>query len=399
VLATITGALAFILKREGVSILPGSDSYTDSAPQKQKQEQLTKPVEKLESFLQLDPFQIELGYGLVSLADPRRGGDLLERVTNVRKNFAQEMGIIIPPIKLRDNLQLSANEYRFILKGNPIAKGELMPGHWLAMNASQTKYQLKGIPTIEPVFQLPAYWINDVERKNAEINGYTVVDASSVLITHLTETLKHHCHELLSRQDVQALLDNLKSSYPAVINELIPNLLSIGQIQRILQNLLAEGISIKNLVGILEKVADYAPLTKNPDELSEYARKAISHQIVKPLLTETGCLKAITLDPQLEQQIVQGVRQTPNEITLVMDPNLAQYLIESLSKLIQKLLADGHPPLVICSPHIRLPFRRFFEQMFPELTVLSYNDIPPKIEIINAGTIQSQLKPAEMAVS
>ena len=203
-------------------------------------------------------------------------------MTGVRKTFAQEMGIIVPPIRLRDNLQLDSNVYRFLLKGNTIAQGQLMPGHWLAMNAANSKTVLKGMPTVEPVFKLPATWVTDVERKNAEVSGYTVVDAASVLVTHLSETVKRNCHDILSRQDVQTLLDNLKLTNPTVVTELIPAQLNVGQVQRILQNLLAEGISIRNLAGILEKVSDYAAVTKNPDELSENARRALGSQIVKP---------------------------------------------------------------------------------------------------------------------
>jgi len=196
--------------------------------------------------------------------------------------------MLIPPIRLRDNLQLGTNEYRFLIKGNPIAQGQLMPGQWLAMNATNSRVTLKGIPTVEPVFQLPATWVTDVERKNAETGGYTVVDAASVLVTHLAETVRRRCHEILTRQDVQTLLDNLKKTHPAVVNELVPGQLSIGLIQRILQNLLAEGISIRNLAGILEKVGDCAAFTKNPDELSEYARRALGPQIVKPFQTDNG---------------------------------------------------------------------------------------------------------------
>ena len=211
----------------------------------------TFSADPLENLLTLDTLQIELGFGLVSLADTSKGGDLLERVTGVRRNFAQEMGMLIPPIRLRDNLQLGTNEYRFLLKGNPISHGQLMPGQWLAMNATNSKTALKGIPTVEPVYQLPATWVSDVERKSAEAGGYTVVDAASVLVTHLAETVRRHCHEILTRQDVQALLDNLKKTHPAVVNELVPGQVSVGQIQRVLQNLLAEGISIRNLAGIL----------------------------------------------------------------------------------------------------------------------------------------------------
>jgi flagellar biosynthesis protein FlhA len=345
--------------------------------------------EKIESLLSVDALQIELGYGLVNLADTRKNGDLLERVTGVRRTFATEMGVVIPPIRLRDNLQMGANEYRFLLKGQVIAQGNLMPGYWLAMNATNSKVTLKGIPTVEPVFQLPATWITDVERKSAESAGYTVVDAPSVMVTHLSETVRRNAHEILSRQDVQILLDNLKQTHPTVVNELIPAQLNVGQVQRVLQNLLAEGISIRNLSGILEKVSDHAGVTKNPDELSEHARRALGVQLVKPFQSETGQIRAITLDPKLEQQIAQGVRQSPTEIALLLDPKLAQHVMNVLSRHIQKLLADGQQPLVLCAPQIRLAFRRFFESTFADLNVLSYAEVPARIEIQSAAMVQS----------
>jgi flagellar biosynthesis protein FlhA len=359
-----------------------------ASPKEQAEAARKKEPEKLESLLQLDPFQIELGYGLVNLADMSKGGDLLERVTGVRRNFAQEMGVIIPPIRLRDNLQMKPNEYRFLIKGASVAQGTLMPGYWLAMNASNSKNVLKGVSTTEPVFQLPATWITDAERKNAELSGYTVVDASSVLVTHLSETLKRHCHEVFSRQDVQALLDNLKQTHATVVNELIPALLTVGQVQRVLQNLLAEGISIRNLSSILEKVADYAHVTKNPDELAEYARRTLGPQIIRPFQNENGSVRAITLDPRLEQQIAQGLRQSQSELNLVLEPNLARHIIEKLSRLIQQMVSAGQQPLVLCAPQIRLGFKRFFDSAFGELAVLSYAEVPPRVEVQSAGTVE-----------
>jgi len=343
--------------------------------------------ERLEGMLSLDTLQIELGYGLVSLADQRKGGDLLERITGIRRNFAQEMGVIIPPVRLRDNLQLGANEYRFLLKGNQVAKGEILPGYWLAMNATSSKTVLKGVPTVEPVFQLPATWVTDAERKHAEVGGFTVVDAPSVLVTHLSESIKRNAHEILTRQDVQTLLDNLKQTHATVINELIPGLLSVGQIQRVLQNLLSEGVSIRNLAGILEKVSDYAATTKNPDELSEHARRALGAQLARPYQQDNGAIKAITLDPKLEQALTQGVRQSANEVALTMEPRIARHLIERLSKLIQQMISNGLPPVVLCSPQIRLGFRRFFESTFTDLAVLSYAEIPNRVEVQNAGMV------------
>ena len=396
ILACGSAALAYALKKHGVANVQTAGGNSFAAAGELTDGSAAKPAataanshspEKLENLLSLDALQIELGYGLVGLADVRKGGDLLERVTGVRKNYAQEMGVIIPPIRLRDNLQLAANEYRFVLKGNPIARGELMSGHLLAMNATNSKTALKGIPTLEPVFQLPATWITEVERKSAELSGYTIVDASSVLVTHLSETVKRHCHDILSRQDVQVLLDNLKLTHPTVVNELIPAQLNVGQVQRILQNLLAEGVSIRNLAGILEKVSDYTGVSKNPDELSEHARRALGTQIAKPYQSENGALQAITLDPKLEQQIAQGVRQSPTDIALVMEPKLARHVMETLSKFVQQMIAAGRPPVVLCAPQIRLGFRRFFESTFADLTVLSYAELPPRIEIQNTAVI------------
>ncbi|KAF0171835.1 MAG: flagellar biosynthesis protein FlhA [Limisphaerales bacterium] len=370
------GAGAALKTASGAAAKPGAPATSGAAPS-----------DKMESLLTLDTLQIELGYGLVSLADARKGGDLLDRVTGVRRNFASDMGLLIPPIRLRDNLQLGANEYRFLLKGSPMAKGELMPGYWLAMNATNSKAQLKGVPTVEPVFQLPATWITDVERKHAEVSGHTVVDAASVLVTHLSETVRRHCHEILTRQDVQVLLDNLKQTHPTVVNELIPAQLTVGQVQRILQNLLAEGISIRNLAGILEKIGDYAHLTKNPDELSEHARRALGPQLAKPFQQENGSLRAITLDPRLEQQIAQGLRQSPSEISLTMEPRLARHVVDSLSKFVSQMVATGHAPVVLCAPQIRLAFRRFFETTFADLAVLAYNEVPARAEVQTTAVV------------
>jgi len=397
-MSAVIGLLSYSIHRNGMPELnPPSTVGAAAGAHGKKEDAKTgtgaatsadaKTGDKMESLLTLDTLQIELGYGLVSLADGRKGGDLLERVTGVRRNFAQEMGMLIPPIRLRDNLQLGTNEYRFLLKGNPIAQGQLMPGQWLAMNASNSKAVLKGIPTVEPVFQLPATWVSDVERKSAEVAGFTVVDAPSVLVTHLSETVKRHCHEVLTRQDVQVLLDNLKQTHPAVVNELIPALLSVGQVQRILQNLLSEGISIRNLAGILEKVGDFAMHTKNPDELSEYARRALGSQLTKPYQAENGNLRAITMDPRLEAMLAQGVRQSPTEVALIIEPRLARHVIDTLSKVVQQMLSAGHPPVILCAPQLRLAFRRFFENTFADLAVLSYSEIPARVQIQNSAVI------------
>ena len=381
VLAAVSGLLAYTMHRHGaLELSPAGASMNSQAPTKSTEPKPAsagagaataaeaKANDKLEGLLALETLQIELGYGLVGLADTRKGGDLLERVTGVRRNFVQDMGMLIPPIRLRDNLQLAPNDYRFLLKGSPIAQGQLVPGQWLAMNATNSKTPLKGVPTIEPVFQLPATWVTDTDRKSAEASGYTVVDAASVLVTHLSETVRRHCHEILTRQDVQALLDNLKQT---------------------LQNLLAEGISIRNLAGILEKVSDFAALTKNPDELSEYARRALGSQLTKQYQSENGSLRAITMDPKLEQQLAQGIRQSATEVALVVEPKLARHIMEVLSKTVQQMLSTGQAPVVLCAQPLRLGFRRFFETTFSDLAVLSYSEIPPRIQIQNAAVISA----------
>ncbi len=396
-MATVVGLLAYSLNKNGVPELSQSATALAAAGANGKPGDPKNPgaataadakaADKIETLLALDTLQIELGYGLVAMADGKKGGDLLERVTGVRRQFASDMGVLVPPIRLRDNLQLGNNDYRFVLKGNPIAQGQLMPQHWLAMNATNSKAVLKGMPTVEPVFQLPATWVSEVERKNAEVAGFTVVDAPSVLITHLSETVRRHCHEVLTRQDVQVLLDNLKQTHPAVVNELVPGQLSVGQVQRILQNLLAEGISIRNLAGILEKVGDYASLTKNPDELSEHARRALGAQLSRPFQTENGSVRAITIDPKLEAQLSQGVRQSASEVALVIEPRVARHVIDALSRVIQQMLAAGQQPVVLCAPQLRLAFRRFFEHTFTDLAVLSYAEIPARVQVQNAAVI------------
>ena len=398
-MAVLIGLLSYSIHKSGMPELAGMNGASAPAGMNGKPAEAktsiagattaaeAKANEKIENLLTLDTLQIELGYGLIPLADKAKGGDLLDRVTGVRRTFASDMGVLIPPIRLRDNLQLGNNEYRFVLKGNPIASSQLMPQHWLAMNATNSKVALKGVPTVEPVFQLPATWVTEVERKNAEVSGFTVVDAPSVLITHLSETVRRHCHEILTRQDVQALLDNLKITHPAVVNELIPGQLSIGQVQRILQNLLAEGISIRNLAGILEKVGDFAAFTKNPDELSEHARRALGPQLSRPFQSENGSVRAITIDPKLEAQLAQGVRQSASEVALVIEPRLARHVIDSMSRFIQQMLSAGQQPVILCAPALRLAFRRFFENTFNDLQVLSYAEIPPRVQVQNAAVI------------
>ena len=343
--------------------------------------------EDFKKLIDLDVFAIEIGHGLLALADTKQGGDLLSRVTGVRKTLAREKGILVPPVSVRDNLELEANEYRFLLRGKSMARGTVMPGRWMAMNVSGSKVQLRGAPTREPVFGLDAIWIQEDEKKAAELNGYTVVDPSSVMITHLSETLKSIAHLLLGRQDVQTLIDHLKETHPALVSELLPDLVNLGVIQRVLQNLLRENISILNLPLILEGIADFAQLSKVPDDLSELVRRRLGIYFVPELECRPGVIKAATLDPRLEQFLLSKVHRSPTEVGLALDPATAHHLINELSHRTSELVQSGLAPAMIVGAEIRLPLKRFIEPSMPRLTVLAFQELPPSTEIENVGLV------------
>jgi len=344
----------------------------------------TEDVRKL---VEMDIFAIEIGYGLLGLADAKNGGELLARVTGVRKTLAREKGIVVPPVSVRDNLELEPNDYRFLLRGKPMARGQLMPGRWLAMNVSGSKVRLKGVPTREPVFNLEATWIDESEKKTAELNGFTVVDPASVLITHLSETLKVNAHHLLGRQEVQLLVDHLKTSQPALISELLPDLVTLGIIQRVLQNLLRENVAILNQPLILEGIADFASLSKNPDDLSELVRRRLGLYFVPEYECRQGVVRAVTLDPRFEQWLSTKVHRSPTEIGLALDPATARHLIEQITIRTNELTQAGQPAVMVVSTEIRLPLKRFFESSFPRVTVLAYQELPAATEVENAGII------------
>lgn len=344
-------------------------------------------AEEFRRVIDQDVFAIEVGYGLVALADAARGGDLLARITGVRKTLARERGVVVPPISVRDNLELESNDYRFLLRGKVVGRGSVFAGRWMAMNVGGSRVALRGTPCREPVFNLEAVWIEEGERKIAELNGYTVVDSASVIITHLSEVLKSSAHHLLGRQDVQTLVDHVKTTHPALVAELLPDLVNLGVIQRVLQNLLREGVPILGLPLILEGIADFAPSSKNPDDLSELVRRRVGLYFVGEYEARSGVIRALTLDPRLEQALAGRVHRSPGEVGLALDPLLGRHLLEHLSRGVSALTEAGSPVVLVVGAEIRLPLRRFLEPSLPRLAVLAYQELPSSIEVENAGII------------
>ncbi|MEB3196904.1 MAG: flagellar biosynthesis protein FlhA [Candidatus Sericytochromatia bacterium] len=347
-----------------------------------------KGPENVMNLLAIDPMELEIGYRMIPLVDAAQGGDLLERITMIRRQTATKLGLVLPPIRVRDNLQLKPKEYRINLRGIEIARGDVQIDHLLAMNAGMAVGPIDGIPTKEPVFGLPAFWIPESQREEAEVMGYTVFDPSSVVATHLTEVVKQHAADVLTRQDVQALLNNVKTEYPAVVEELYPAIMSAGEIQRVLQNLLRERVSIRDLVPILEALANYGRLTKDTDTLTEYARQSLARAITHQYQNPQGQLPVLTLDPGLEQVLANAVQQTDQGAFVSLDPGLAGRLLKNLQAHVERLLANGQQPVVLCSSKVRLVFRRLIERKYPQVAVMAYNEIvPPQIEVHALGTL------------
>ncbi|MDO8548933.1 MAG: flagellar biosynthesis protein FlhA [Ignavibacteria bacterium] len=348
-------------------------------------EDIRKP-ENVVSLLQVDPIELEFGYGIIPLADVNQGGDLLDRVVMIRRQLALELGMIVPIIRLRDNIQLSPNEYVIKIKGVEIAKSDIMLDHFLAMNPGMVEEELDGIKTTEPAFGLPAIWLTESQRDKAEMYGYTVVDPPSIISTHLTEVIKKFAHELTGRQEIQKLIDNVKLNYPAVVEELVPKVMSIGEIQKIIANLLKEGVSIRDMVTILETLADNAVTTHDPDLLTEYVRQALGRAISKKFINETKS-NVITLDPKLEQIIMDSLQRTEHGSFLTLEPDVSNSILNNLTKQLQKLMQLDQQPVILASPVVRLYFKRLTEQTMPGLTVLSYNELDPNIEVQSVGMV------------
>lgn len=352
--------------------------------EEQEVEEIRKP-ENVISLLQVDPIELEFGYAIIPLADKNQGGDLLDRVVMIRRQLALELGVIVPTIRLRDNIQLNPNQYVIKIKGVEVASGELMIDHFMAMNPGNVEEKIEGIPTREPAFGLEALWIPESERDRAEMLGYTVVDPPSIISTHMTEVIRRHIHELLSRQDVQTLIDNVKSTYPAVVEELIPKLMSLGEIQKVLCNLLREGVSIRDMVTILETLADYAPITRDTDLLTEYVRQALGRAISRTYIHD--CADVITLDPKLEQLIMDSVQKTEAGSYIAMDPALSKKIVKQAAQMTEKIAQTGKLPIVLASPVVRLYFKRLTENSIPGLVVLSYNELDPTLEVRSVGMV------------
>ena len=349
-------------------------------------EEIRQP-ENVTSLLQVDPIELEFGYGIIPLADVNQGGDLLDRVVMIRRQIALELGTIVPIIRLRDNIQLNPNQYIIKIKGIQVSEGEILFDHYMAMNPGYVEEEITGIKTFEPSFHLPAVWITEGQRERAESLGYTVVDPPSIIATHLTEVIRQHIAELLSRQDVQNLVDNLKESNPSIVEELVPKMLGLGEVQKVLQNLLREGISIRDLLTIFETLADYAQTTRDTDVLTEYVRQSLKRAISAKYFPANETTSVVTLDPKVEQEIMSSVKQTEQGAYLTLAPERTKAIMASVQTEIDKLESLGKNPIIITSPIVRMYFKRLTEDYFKDLIVVSYNEVETNVELQSVGMV------------
>jgi len=349
-------------------------------------EEIRKP-ENVVSLLQVDPIELEFGYGIIPLADVNQGGDLLDRVVMIRRQIALELGTVVPIIRLRDNIQLNPNQYIIKIKGIQVTEGEILFDHYMAMNPGYVEEEITGIPTFEPSFHLPAIWITESQRERAESLGYTVVDPPSIIATHLTEIIRTHIAELLTRQDVQNLVNNLKETNPVLVEELVPKLLGLGEVQKVLQNLLSEGISIRDLLSIFETLADHASATRDTDVLTEYTRQGLKRAISSKFFPANETTSVITLDPKIEQEIMASVKQTEQGAYLTLDPEKTRAIMNSLEIEVSKLEKMGRSAIVITSPIVRMYFKKLTEDYFRDLIVVSYNEVESNVELQSVGMV------------
>jgi flagellar biosynthesis protein FlhA len=347
----------------------------------------TETEEDYQEMLAVDLLELEVGYGLIPFVDAAQDGELLGRIRSIRKQFTLEKGFIVPPIHIKDNLQLKPNQYTIYLKGVPVASGEMLPGYFMAMNPGTATETIKGVATVEPAFGLPAIWIPEAKKEQAQIAGYTVVDCTTVMATHISEIIKRHAHELLGRQEAQNLLDNLAKGYPKLVEELVPNLLSLGTVMNVLQNLLHEDVSIRDLRSILETLADLAPLTRDADSLTEHVRHSMARQISTKYAQQDNTLNLLTFDRVVEETIQKALQKGDNGTYLAIDPNMGQSIIEGLNKSINTLDSNS-PPVLLCTPTIRPHVKRLTERYFPNLGVISHNEIAPNLKVKSIGTVR-----------
>ncbi len=359
---------------------------TDVSEEEINVEEIRRP-ENVVSLLQVDSILLEFGYGIIPLADVNQGGDLLDRVVLIRRQIALEYGCIVPTIRLRDNIQLNPNQYLIKIKDIPVSDGEILFDHYMAMNPGHVEEEITGIPTEEPTYHMPALWITESQRERAESYGYTVVDPPSIIATHLTEVIRSHLDELLTRQDVQNLINNIQENHSTLISELVPKLLGVGEIQKVLQNLLREGISIRDLTTIFEALADYAPTTRDTDVLTEYARQSLKRAISNKYFPRGEMVSVVTLDPKIEQEIMGSVKQTEQGSYLTMDPDRTQSIMRSLKTEISKLEEMGSSPIIVTSPIVRMYFKHLTGDYFKDLIVISYNEIESDVELQSVGMV------------
>ncbi|MBE2912324.1 flagellar biosynthesis protein FlhA [Anoxybacillus flavithermus] len=362
------------------------ESTTEETEEEIEMDQMKSP-ESVVSLLSVDPIEFEFGYGLIPLADANQGGDLLDRIVMIRRQLALELGIVIPVVRIRDNIQLQPNEYRLKIKGNEVARGELLLDHYLAMSPGIDDDAIEGIDTVEPAFGLPAKWISEEMKERAEMFGYTVVDPPSVVSTHITELLKAHAHELLGRQETKQLIDHVKESYPILVEEVTPNPLSVGDIQKVLANLLREKVSIRNLPVIFETLADFGRMTTDPDLLTEYVRQALARQITSQYVVEGQPLRVITLSGKVEKMIAEGVQQTEHGNYLALDPVVSQAIVEAIAMQIEQFPFQDQTPILLCSPAVRMYVRQLTERYFHHVPVLSYNELEANVEVQSVGVV------------
>lgn len=354
--------------------------------EEQSAEEIRRP-ENVVSLLQVDPIELEFGYGIIPLADVNQGGDLLDRVVMIRRQIALELGCVVPMIRLRDNIQLNPNQYVIKIKGVPVSEGEILFDHYMAMNPGYVEEEITGIPTFEPSFHLPAIWITESQRERAESLGYTVVDPPSIIATHLTEVIRNNLNELLTRQDVQNLINNIQEANTTLISELVPKLLSVGEIQKVLQNLLEEGISIRDLVTIFETLADNAATTRDTDVLTEYVRQSIKRAISNKYFPANEMTSVVTLDPKIEQEIMSSVKQTEQGAYINLAPEKTQDILNSVKEEVDKMEELGKNPIIVTSPIVRMYFKKITSEQFKDLIVVSYNEIDTDVELQSIGMV------------